>query len=362
MAPLVSILIPAYNAERWIAETIQSALAQTWPRTEVIVVNDGSRDRTLAVAHQFTTPNVSVVTQQNQGASAARNKAFELCQGDYIQWLDADDLLAPDKIARQMEAAREADNTRALISSAWAYFIYSRNRASFVPTPIWCDLAPVEWLTRKMGQNLHMPPATWLVTRELTQAAGPWDTQLSFDDDGEYFCRVVLASNAIRFVPEARTFYRMSGPGSVSDFDQSKEKLASLFLSMQLHVSYLRALEESERTRAACLNYLQRRFFRFYPEQTRLLEQLQKLATTLGGRLEIPQLPWKYSLMQKLLGWTLTKRVRQHYRRWRLFVVRFWDKALFYFEGRETARRLKAIDANSSVSSRDELIIPRPDP
>ena len=362
MAPLVSILIPAYNAERWIAETIQSALAQTWPRTEVIVVNDGSRDRTLAVAHQFTTPNVLVVTQQNQGASAARNKAFELCQGDYIQWLDADDLLAPDKIARQMEAAREADNKRTLISSAWAYFIYSRNRASFVPTPIWCDLAPVEWLTRKMGQNLQMPPATWLVTRELTQAAGPWDTQLSFDDDGEYFCRVVLASNAIRFVPEARTFYRMSGPGSVSDFDQSKQKLASLFLSMQLHVGYLRALEESERTRAACLNYLQRRFLRFYPEQTRLVDELQQLATTLGGRLEIPQLPWKYSLMQRLLGWTLTKRVRQHYNRWRLFVVRFWDKALFYFEGRDTALRLKPIDANSSVSSRDELIMPRPDP
>lgn len=360
MAPLVSILIPAYNAERWIAETIQSALAQTWPRTEVIVVNDGSRDRTLAVAHQFTTPNVLVVTQQNQGASAARNKAFELCQGDYIQWLDADDLLAPDKIAKQMEAAREADNKRALISSAWAYFIYSRNRASFMPTPIWCDLAPVEWLTRKMGQNLQMPPATWLVTRELTQAAGPWDTQLCFDDDGEYFCRVVLASNVIRFVPEARTFYRMSGPGSVSDFDHSKQKLASLFLSMQLHVGYLRALEESERTREACLNYLQRRFFRFYPEQTRFVDELQQLATTLGGRLEIPQLPWNYSLMQKLFGWTLTKRFRQHYRRWRLFVVRFWHQALFYFEGRDTVLRLKAIDANSSVSSRDELIMPRP--
>jgi len=89
MAPLVSILIPAYNAERWIGETIRSALAQTWPRKELIIVNDGSRDRTLEVARQFASGNVLVVTQQNQGASAARNKAFELCQGDYIQWLDA---------------------------------------------------------------------------------------------------------------------------------------------------------------------------------------------------------------------------------------------------------------------------------
>jgi glycosyltransferase involved in cell wall biosynthesis len=359
MAPLVSILIPAYNAERWIADTIQFALAQTWPRTEVIIVDDGSRDRTLAVAQQFAAPNVLLVTQQNQGASAARNKAFELCQGDYIQWLDADDLLAPDKIARQMEAARETDSKRALISSAWAYFIYSRNRASFVPTPIWCDLAPVEWLARKMGQNLHMPPATWLVTRELTHAAGPWDTRLSFDDDGEYFCRVVLASSAIRFVREARTFYRVSGSGSVSDFDQSEKKLASLFLSMQLHVCYLRSLEDSERTRAACLSYLQRRFFRFYPEQTRFVEQLQQLAATFGGRLEVPQLPRNYSVMQKLLGRTGTKRLRQQYNRWKLFVIRLWDKALFWLERRDTAGAIDRFRENSTLSDRHEVVVPR---
>src|SRR5207237_10738940 len=191
MTPLVSILQTAYNAERWIGDTIQSALTQTWPRTEIIIVDDGSRDRTLRVARQFASRNVSVVTQQNQGASAARNKAFELCQGDYIQWLDADDLLAPDKIARQMEAATELKSRRTLISSAWGYFIYSRNRASFVPTALWCDLASVEWLIRKIGQNLQMPTATWLVSRELTQSAGSGDARLLVDDDGECFSRVV---------------------------------------------------------------------------------------------------------------------------------------------------------------------------
>src|SRR5438477_5078181 len=224
MTPLVAILIPACNAERWIGDTIQSALAQTWPRAEVIIVDDGSRDRTFQTARQFASKTVSVVTQENQGASAARNRAFELSQGDYVQWLDADDLVAPDKIARKMEAAEEVGSKRTLISSAWAYFIYSQNRAEFVPTPLWCDLAPVEWLIRKMGQNLQMPPATWLVSRELTQSAGPWDTRLTFDDDGEYFCRAVRASDGIRFIPEARIFYRVSGPGTVSDFDQSEEK------------------------------------------------------------------------------------------------------------------------------------------
>ena len=65
MKPLVSILIPAYNAERWIADTIRSALAQTWPRKEIIVIDDGSRDRTLEIARQFASREVRVITQQN---------------------------------------------------------------------------------------------------------------------------------------------------------------------------------------------------------------------------------------------------------------------------------------------------------
>src|SRR6266576_2763814 len=119
MKPLVSILIPAYNAEPWIADTIKSAVDQTWPRKEIIIVDDGSKDKTLSVARQFASKNVSVVTQENQGASEARNKAFKFCQGDYIQWLDADDLLAPDKIAKQMEAAEKCHSERRLFSSAW---------------------------------------------------------------------------------------------------------------------------------------------------------------------------------------------------------------------------------------------------
>ena len=333
MEQLVSILIPAYNAERWIVDTIRSALAQTWPRREIIIVDDGSRDQTVQVAQQFASKNVSVVTQENRGASAARNKAFELCQGDYIQWLDADDLLAPDKIAKQMRAAEEFESKRTLISSAWAHFIYRSHRAKFIPTPLWCDLLPVEWLLRKMGQNLHMPPATWLVPRELTQAAGPWDTRLSLDDDGEYFCRVTLASDAIRFVPDARVFYRVSGFGSLSSIDESEKKLVSQFLSMQLHVGYVRSLEDSERVRKACLNYLQRRFHRFYPEQVAFVEQLQQLAASLGGQLEIPQLPWKYSWMQKVFGWKAAKRARQYYNRCKLAAIRFWDKILFHVEG-----------------------------
>src|SRR6516162_9612373 len=149
MTPLVSILIPAYNAERWIAETISSALAQTWPRKEIIVVNDGSIDQTLRLARQFESKGVSVVTQENQGVCAARNKAYNLCQGDYIQWLDADDLLSPNKIAKQMEAVEKSQSKQTLFSCGWGYFRYDPSKARFVPTSLWRDLPPNEWLLRR---------------------------------------------------------------------------------------------------------------------------------------------------------------------------------------------------------------------
>src|ERR1035438_6700632 len=137
MKPLVSILIPAYNAEEWLGDTIRSSVGQTWQRKEIIVVDDGSRDRTAEVARRFASKEVAVASVKNQGAASARNHALRLCQGDYIQWLDADDLLAPDKIERQLATLRESDSTRTLLSSSWAYFNYRINRARFIPTLLW---------------------------------------------------------------------------------------------------------------------------------------------------------------------------------------------------------------------------------
>jgi glycosyltransferase involved in cell wall biosynthesis len=348
MKPLVSVLIPAYNAERWIADTIRSALQQTWPRKELIVVDDGSADRTLQVARQFASPTVSIVTQENQGASAARNRAFELCQGDYIQWLDADDLLAQDKIAKQVEASNLYGSERTLFSCAWKHFYYRIDKSNFAPSSLWCDLSPVEWLVRKIGQNLHMPNSTWLVPRELTQAAGPWDTRLSFDDDGEYFCRVIAASDGIRFVPDAAVFYRMSGCDSLSTLERSHKKLESQFLSMQLHVAYLRSLEESERARAAAVNYLQTWFICFFEERPDLARELEQLAVALGGRLEIPRLSWEYLWIQKLFGWTVAKQVCQRWNRCKSSVRRSWDRTLFCLEDRNFAIRPGNCNTKSS--------------
>jgi glycosyltransferase involved in cell wall biosynthesis len=328
MPPLVSILIPAYNAEHWIAETLESALRQTWPRKEIIVVDDSSTDNTLAMARRFSSKSVTVVTKPNAGASSARNKAFSLSQGEYIQWLDADDLLAPDKIERQMQALEESADAKTLLSCAWGRFTCRVDRAEFTPTSLWCDLSPVEWLLRKLEQNVFMQTGVWLVSRELTEAAGEWDTRLLGDDDGEYFCRVILASNNIRFVPDARMFYRRSGEAALSYIGTSNKKLEAQFLSMQLHIRYLRSLEESERVRAACLTFLQDWLIQFYPERPDLIAELEHLAKDLGGELKTPRLSWKYAWIQKLFGWTAAKKAQLYYNQCKSSALRRWDKAL----------------------------------
>ncbi len=336
MTKLVSILVPAFNAENWIADSLRSAIAQTWERKEIIVVDDGSSDRTLAIARQFESETVRVVEQANQGAAAARNTAFSLCRGDYIQWLDADDLLSPDKIARQMDVLERCGTPRTLASSGWGVFMHRYYRAEFVPTALWCDLSPVEWLLRKMGENLYMQTATWLVSRELTEAAGPWDTHLLEDDDGEYFCRVLLASDGVRFVPGVGVYYR--GPGlafrGLSHIGQSGPKLESHWRSMQLHIGYLRSLEESERVRAACLRYLQTSLIYFCPRKPAILKQAEQMARDLGGRLAPPRLSWKYSWMKAAFGWHMAKSGQQALLKFRWFLGKSLDHALFRIDKR----------------------------
>jgi glycosyltransferase involved in cell wall biosynthesis len=340
MKPLVSILIPAYNAEAWIGDSLRSAIAQTWERKEIIVIDDGSTDRTLAVARQFESDQVRVSTQKNQGASATRNNAFALSKGEYVQWLDADDLMAPEKTASQMEAAERCGNRRTLISGAWAQFMHRPYRAEFRPGPLWADLMPAEWLMRKMERNAYMQTATWLVSRELAEAAGPWDTRLLGDDDGEFFCRVLLASDGTRFVRDSKVYYRDAGVSSLSYIASSNRKLEAQWTSMKLHIGYLRSLVDDARARAACVTYLQNWMVFFYPGRLDIFRQAEDLAKSLGSELQIPRLSWKYSWMEPIFGRSQARRAQIVLPRIKWSLVRGWDKTLFRLENRKLADNL----------------------
>jgi glycosyltransferase involved in cell wall biosynthesis len=328
MRPLVSILIPAYNAEEWISETIRSALAQTYLRTEIIVVDDGSTDQTFAVARRFASKKVCVVTQPNLGAASARNKALEMSQGECIQWLDADDLLAPDKVARQIGVYRELGSRRTLLSSAWGSFYYRRERAAFRPTALWQDLLPAEWLLLQLERGLHMQTATWLVSRELSTAAGPWDGRLALCpcDDGEYFCRVILASDAIRFVPEARVFYRTAGPNRLSNVSWSEAKMRGHLLGLKLYFEHFTSRVGGQRARDACVKYLQSCISEYDTENVEIARSAADLAAIYGGVLRPAHLPGKYLWIERLFGRATARRAQVKYNHWKVAILRALDR------------------------------------
>jgi glycosyltransferase involved in cell wall biosynthesis len=331
MSVLVSILIPAYNAEKFIRETMLSAINQTWARKEIIVVDDGSTDHTFDVARSLESPIVKVVTQANTGACGARNKALSLAQGDYIQWLDADDLLHPEKISRQLARGENNGNSLRLLTSAWGKFFFRHEKAKFSKDALWRDLSPVDWIVTKFTHNKWMNPTVWLVSRRLTELAGPWDQRLTIsgDDDGEYICRVVTAGTDVKFVHEARCYYRLGTPGSLNwNMERSEETINSLFLSISLSIGHLRALEDTEKTRNAAISYLETFLPYFYLSDELLLERIYALADELGGNLKAPSLSWKYVPLEKIFGPPIAHKVQCNWRAAKLLARGKLDKIL----------------------------------
>lgn len=107
---MISIIMPVFNGEKYIAQAIKSVIAQTYPNWELIIVDDGSTDDTSNVIHQFKNAKIKYIYQNNQGPSAARNRGLDIAQGDYIAFLDADDLYHEQKLARQVTFLKENPN------------------------------------------------------------------------------------------------------------------------------------------------------------------------------------------------------------------------------------------------------------
>lgn len=309
--PLVSILIPCFNAEPWLAATLESALAQTWPHTEIILVDDGSRDASLAVAHEYASRGVRVLTQINSGASHARNHALREARGDFLQFLDADDLLAPGKIAAQV-ALLTARPPGTLATCAWGRFTDTPTGAQFVDDAVFRDFAPLDFLILAADTGAMMHPSAWLVPRAVATRAGPWDESLTLNDDGEYFCRVSLASTGIAFCADtaARSYYRSGQPGSLSQ-QRGEGPRHSQFHSLELTAKHLRAQEDSPRTRRAAANLYQRFVHDFFPSPPDLMQEAERRVAELGGStLDGPSMGPKSSTLARLAGWKNVARLK----------------------------------------------------
>jgi len=214
---LVSIIIPCYNAQAYVAEAIRSALDQSYPHCEVIVIDDGSSDGSLEIIKGFG-DQIRWESGPNMGGCAARNRGFSLSRGAWIQFLDADDRLSPTKISAQMEALdRQPGCLDAQIATcAWYHFTateeFPPTRYAFLERPgSGIDLLIELWLAHGM-----LNPGCWLIPRALAESIGPWDESLSADQDGEFFGRVMLAAQNVVFAPEVTVGYRIPTAGNVS--------------------------------------------------------------------------------------------------------------------------------------------------
>jgi glycosyltransferase involved in cell wall biosynthesis len=307
--PLVSIIVPCFNAERWLAETLESALAQTWPDKEIIVVNDGSPDGSLALARQFEPRGVKVIDQPNQGAAAARNHGLREARGDFIQFLDADDLLSPDKIATQIELLRQRP-AGVVATCAWGRFQTDHLEAKFVDDAVFRDFAPMDFLVLAGDTGAMMHPSAWLLPRPVAEKAGPWNEALSLNDDGEYFCRVLLASAGMAYCPGVRSYYRSGLPGSLSQ-QRGDRARRSQFRSVELMAQHLLAAEDSPRTRRAAANHYQRFIHDFFPAPAELMRPAAARVAALGGStLTTPPMGPKTAALVRLIGWKNTWRLR----------------------------------------------------
>lgn len=294
----VTIAIPVYNCERWIADTIRAALAQTWEDKEVIVVDDGSSDATPELCRQFGN-DIRFVTQGRRGGNAARNQLLHLASGAWIQFLDADDSLPPEKIAVQLSSKEAA--THDVICSPVTFEKWDGDR------PIRRDsqriVPPVDWKAEWLRWNLPQTGGC-LWRREALADIGGWNEDYRCNQEYELYFRALKAGLKFALIEEGPyAIYRLWSESTVCRKDKSavifgKTRLIHAFLEwLQTatpdHPHYRRlagvACFEMARTLATQDLALARRYF---------LDRRRERLIAADG----PAAPWKYRFTLNLLG------------------------------------------------------------
>jgi glycosyltransferase involved in cell wall biosynthesis len=203
-APLISVVIPAYNAEATVQETIESARAQTFSAFELIVIDDGSTDGTPRRLGTIHDPRLQIFRYPNAGLAVARNRGLEKSRGELVSFMDADDLWTPDKLELQLEALRR--RPAAALAYSWTAFVDARGDFLFAKEPssregdVFADLLRENFIAS--GSNI-------LVRRACAVAVGGFDTTLHAAHDWN-FCLQVAARWPFALVPRYQILYRIS--------------------------------------------------------------------------------------------------------------------------------------------------------
>lgn len=224
MSPKVSVVIPAYNHERFIRAAVDSVLAQTHANLELIVVDDGSTDRTGAIVQAVTDPRLSYFHQENQDAYNTINRGLSLAIGEFVAILNSDDVYTPDRLERLLVAQAKSnaeclftnvspidDDGRALDDPAFGWNVWhQKNRAFYFG----CG----DLYTAFLKGNFMVTTSNLFLTREAATRVGPF-APLRYLHDYDYIFRVMLACpGRVQYLDSERLlFYRIHGSNTLSE-------------------------------------------------------------------------------------------------------------------------------------------------
>lgn len=307
-SPLVSICMPCYNAEPYVAAALDSALAQTWQPLEIIAVNDGSTDKTGEILDSYRDCGVKVIEQENAGAAAARNRAYSASCGEYVLFLDADDLIGTNHLEALVAVLR--GGTQHIAMSQWDRFKFLPTESGFPSRPSYRDLPGPKWLTIDWISGEPMTQSgMFLIPRSLIEEAGGWNETLSLSDDFEFFARIISRCEGLRFAKDACLFYRS---GLTDNLSGRKYRAAaeSACRSLLLGTAHLLAIEDSPHTRHACANILQSFEYAFYPDFSDLRSEVRNHIAGLGGGDLKPSGPPGFQTLRRLLGWRAARHLQ----------------------------------------------------
>lgn len=202
--PVISVIVPAYNAEATILETIRSIQNQTFTDFELIVINDGSTDGTLALLEQVQDARLRVFSYPNGGLPVARNRGIQRATGEFISFIDADDLWTADKLERQLQALRQ--HPEAGVAYSWTAFIDGQSQFLYAREPL---AFAGNVYPQLLIDNFISNGSNILLRRQLIEAIGDFDPTLKSGEDWDFYIRLA-SKTQFAVVPQYQILYRKS--------------------------------------------------------------------------------------------------------------------------------------------------------
>lgn len=235
--PRFSVVVPAFNSARTIASAIFSALAQTQTDLEVIVVDDGSTDATREIVERITDPRVSLVSQPNSGPSAARNAGIALARGQFVSFLDSDDLWLPEYLELAAEALETTPDAGFVYTDAYAFDSTSgrvRRRTAMgrmhppIPPPADRDAFLLELLKRNFVYN------STTIHRSVLETVGGFDESRTTAEDYELWLRIVMRGHCAAWIPGQHALYRLHSGQTMRGLTKMNEGILKVYQDLNM--------------------------------------------------------------------------------------------------------------------------------